>query len=60
MTRATRPEAPAVPPTTPTLESFFGRVRADNPFGVNRVGVSTGGTEDAPNVHHRAYYYSVS
>jgi hypothetical protein len=55
MTSATRPEAPAVPPTTPTLDRFFERVRSDNPFAVNRVGVSTAGTEDAESVHRRAF-----
>jgi hypothetical protein len=55
MTSATRPEAPAVPSATPTLDDFFARVRADNPFAVNRVGVSTAGTEDAVGVHHRPY-----
>jgi hypothetical protein len=55
MTSATRPEAPAVPPATPTLDDFFARVRSDNPFAVNRVGVASAGTEDAPDVHHRAY-----
>jgi hypothetical protein len=55
MTSATRPEAPDVPPATPTLDDFFERIRSANPFAVNRVGVSTAGTEDAPNIHHRPY-----
>src|SRR5439155_14848808 len=55
MTRATAPEKPAVPPSTPTPDAFFDHVRYSNPFDLNRVVPTSMVREDAEQVHRAQF-----
>jgi hypothetical protein len=49
------PEAPAVQPDAPTLESFFDHVRYSNPFEINRVVPDGADAADVEAVHRRQF-----